>query len=145
MLTAPRVYFAMARDGLFFRAIAKVSKTTRVPVAAIAMQGVWACAIALSQQYEQMLNYVMSMDALFFGLTAASLFVFRRRLGSAPEHRTPGHPLTTLFFVGVCWSVVLATFYHFPRNSFLGLALVLLGVPVYMFWSRRKKAQTQCA
>ncbi len=145
MLTAPRVYFAMARDGLFFRAIASVSKTTRVPVPAIAMQGVWAAAIAVSQQYEQMLSYVMSMDALFFGLTALSLFIFRRRTAAAPEHRTPGHPFTTIFFVSVCWLVVLATFYHSPGNSFLGLAFVLLGIPVYLYWSRRRQAQAPCA
>jgi basic amino acid/polyamine antiporter, APA family len=141
MLTAPRVYFAMARDGLFFRAIAWVPKTTRVPVPAIAMQGVLAAAIALSQEYEQMLNYVVSMDFIFFGLTGASLFVFRRRLEPAAEHRTPGHPFTTIFFVAVCWLVVLATFYHSPHNSFLGLALVLLGIPVYLYWSKRKRAR----
>jgi len=145
MLTAPRVYFAMARDGLFFRAIAWVPKTTRVPVPAIALQGVWAAVIALSQQYEQMLNYVMSMDAFFFGLTAASLFVFRRRRGPAAQHRTPGHPFTTIFFVSVCWLVVLATFYHSPRNSFMGLAFVLIGIPVYLYWSKRKRAQASCA
>ena len=141
MLTAPRVYFAMARDGLFFRAIAWVPKTTMVPAPAIAMQGVLAAAIALSQQYEQMLNYVVSMDFIFFGLTGASLFIFRRRLRAANGHRTPGHPFTTIFFVSVCWLVVAATFYHSPRNSFLGLALVLIGIPVYMYWSRRKRAR----
>lgn len=138
MLTAPRVYFAMARDGLFFRWIAWVSKTTRVPAPAIVMQGSLAAVIALSQQYEQMLNYVVSIDFIFFGLTGASLFIFRKRLAPAPEHRTPGHPFTTIFFVAVCWLVVLATFYHAPRNSFLGLGLVLLGIPVYLYWSRRR-------
>ncbi|MBV9760222.1 MAG: amino acid permease [Acidobacteriaceae bacterium] len=139
MLTAPRVYFAMARDGLFFRAIAWVSKSTRVPVPAIAMQGALAAVIALSQQYEQMLSYVVSMDFIFFGLTGASLFVFRRRMQRAPQHRTPGHPFTTIFFVSVCWLVVAATFYHSPRNSLEGLALVLAGIPVYLYWSRRKR------
>ena len=145
MLTAPRVYFAMARDGLFFRAIAWVPKTTRVPVPAIAMQGFLAATIALSQGYEQMLNYVVSIDFIFFGLTGASLFIFRRRMPAASGHRTPGHPFTTIFFVAVCWLVVLATFYHSPRNSFLGLALVLLGIPIYLYWSRRKRARAECA
>lgn len=140
MLTAPRVYFAMARDGLFFRWIARVSKTTNVPAPAIVMQGLLAAAIALAQGYEQMLNYVVSIDFIFFGLTGASLFVFRRRFARAHQHRTPGHPFTTIFFVAVCWLVVLATFYHAPRNSFLGLGLVLLGIPVYLYWSRRRMA-----
>jgi basic amino acid/polyamine antiporter, APA family len=138
MLTAPRVYFAMARDGLFFRWIAWLPKSTRAPVAAIALQGVLAAIIAVSGRYEQILNYVVSIDFIFFGLTGASLFVFRRRAGAAAEHRTPGHPFTTIFFVATCWLVVLATFYHYPGNSFSGLALLLLGIPVYFYWSRRK-------
>jgi basic amino acid/polyamine antiporter, APA family len=138
MLTAPRVYFAMARDGLFFRWLAWLPKSTRVPVAAIALQGVLAAIIALSGRYEQILNYVVSIDFIFFGLTGASLFVFRRRTGPPAEHRTPGHPFTTIFFVAACWLVVLATFYHYPENSFSGLGLLLLGIPVYIYWSRRR-------
>jgi basic amino acid/polyamine antiporter, APA family len=137
MLTAPRVYFAMARDGLFFRWIAWLPQMTRVPVAAIALQGVLAAIIALSGRYEQILNYVVSIDFIFFGLTGASLFVFRHRIGASEEHRTPGHPFTTMFFVAACWVVVLATFYHYPANSLSGLALLLLGIPVYFYWSRR--------
>ncbi|MBV9295019.1 MAG: amino acid permease [Acidobacteriaceae bacterium] len=140
MLTAPRVYFAMARDGLFFRSIAWLPKSTRVPVAAIALQGVLATIIALSGRYEQILNYVVSIDFIFFGLTGASLFIFRRRTGGARGHQTPGHPFTTVFFVAACWLVVLATFYHYPANSLVGLALLLLGIPVYLYWSRRRTA-----
>jgi APA family basic amino acid/polyamine antiporter len=83
MLTAPRVYFAMAEDGLFFKSVAWLNPRTRVPVLAIALQGVLAIAIALSGRYEQILNYVVSVDFIWFGLTAASLFVFRRR--ATPE------------------------------------------------------------
>ncbi len=138
MLTAPRVYFAMAHDGLFFRWIAWLPKSTKAPVAAIALQGVLAAVIALSGRYEQILNYVVSIDFIFFGLTGASLFIYRRRTGGARDHRTPGHPFTTIFFVAACWLVVLATFYKYPGNSFSGLALVLLGVPVYFYWSRKE-------
>ncbi len=137
MLTAPRVYFAMARDGLFFSWLTWLPKKTRVPVAAIALQGLLAAIIALSGRYEQILNYVVSIDFIFFGLTGASLFIFRRRTGGSAQHRTPGHPFTTIFFVAACWLVVLATFYHYPGNSFTGLALLLLGIPVYFYWSRR--------
>ena len=79
ILTAPRVYFAMAEDGLFFRAIAWLGPRTRVPVVAIVLQSVWTMVIALSGRYEQIVNYVISMDFLFFGLTATTIFVFRRR------------------------------------------------------------------
>ena len=99
MLTAPRVYYAMAKDGLFFRTVARVHPGTRVPVAAIALQGILAVVIALSGRYEQILNYVVSVDFIGFGLTGAALFVFRRRGERAASFRTPGHPVTTAFFV----------------------------------------------
>ncbi len=138
MLTAPRVFFAMARDRLFFSQIAWVPKSTQVPVAAIALQGIMASVVALSGKYEQILNYVVSIDFIFFGLTGASLFVFRKRLPPAAAHRTPGHPFTTLFFIAACWLVVLATFYHFPENSFTGLGILLLGIPAYWLFKRRQ-------
>jgi APA family basic amino acid/polyamine antiporter len=141
MLTAPRVYFAMAQDRLFFRWIAWVPKATRAPAAAILLQGVLASIIAFSGEYEQILNYVVSMDFIFFGLTGASLFIFRRRLVGPTKnhpHSTPGHPYTTIFFVAVCWLVVLGTYYNYPKNSFTGLGLLLLGIPVYLFWKRRQ-------
>jgi basic amino acid/polyamine antiporter, APA family len=138
MLTAPRVFFAMARDGLFFRAVAWLPKRTRVPVAAIALQGVLASIVALSGRYEQILNYVVSVDFIFFGLTGVSLFVFRRKMEASKDHRTPGHPFTTIFFVAACWLVVLATYWNFPKNSFIGLGILLLGIPVYFYWSKKK-------
>ena len=140
MLTTPRVYFAMASDGLFFRFISSLTRETRVPFAAILLQGTLAAVIALTGAYEQILSYVVSMDFVFFGLTGLALFLFRRRAGEAHAHRTPGHPFTTIFFVTACWLVVIATFYHYPRNSFTGLALLLSGIPVYFYWNRRREA-----
>jgi basic amino acid/polyamine antiporter, APA family len=142
ILTAPRVYFAMADDGLFFRAVAWLDPRTRVPVVAIVVQSVWTIVIALSGRYEQILNYVIAMDFLFFGLTATTIFVFRRRaargeMESKPSYRVPGHPATTTVFVAICWWVVANTIYRYPRNSLVGYALLLAGIPVYWFWSRR--------
>src|SRR5579863_8111820 len=135
MLTAPRVYFAMAEDGLFFRSVARVSKRTRVPVVAIALQGAMAVVIALSGRYEQILNYVVSVDFIFFGLTATCLFVFRRRhAGDGPGYRAPGHPWTTALFVAASWLVVINTIYTYPGNSLIGVAIMLAGIPAYFFW-----------
>jgi basic amino acid/polyamine antiporter, APA family len=137
MLTAPRVYFAMAEDGLFFRRVARVSPKTRAPVAAIALQGLFAAVIAASGRYEQILNYVVSVDFIWFGLTALSLFVFRRRdEGAGAGFRVPGHPFTTALFAAACALIVAATFYHDPFNSALGLAILATGVPAYLLWSR---------
>jgi APA family basic amino acid/polyamine antiporter len=142
ILTAPRVYFAMAEDGLFFRAVAWVHPTTRVPVIAIVLQSVWTIVIALSGRYEQILNYVVAMDFVFFGGTAATLFVFRHRQarGAMPPvsgYRVPGHPFTTAIFVAICCWIVVNTIYRYPQNSLIGYALLAAGVPVYFLWAKR--------
>jgi len=140
MLTAPRVYYAMAEDGLFFRALAMVHPTTRVPVVAIAVQGIVAIAIALSGSYEQILGYVVSVDFIFFGLTGLALFVFRRREGPSRDgFRTPAHPFTTAIFTIACWLVVLGTIAKAPRDSAIGIGILAAGLPAYWFWSSRRR------
>jgi APA family basic amino acid/polyamine antiporter len=136
MLTAPRVYYAMAADGLFFRAVAKIHPKTQVPIVAIALQGIVAIVITLSGTYEQTLNYVVSVDFIFFGLTGLALFVFRRRLPPA-SFRTPAHPVTTALFVLACWAVVATTIARAPTNSAIGLVIVAAGLVAYLFWKRR--------
>jgi APA family basic amino acid/polyamine antiporter len=136
MLTAPRVYYAMAEDGVFFRSVARVHPGTRVPMLAIALQGVVAIVIALSGTYEQILGYVVSVDFIFFGLTGLSLFVFRHRIREAASFRTPGHPITTAVFTLACWLVVIGTFAKAPKDSVVGLAILLAGLPAYWFWRR---------
>src|SRR5438270_2694214 len=95
MLTAPRVYYAMARDGMFFRRVGSLSPGSGAPVVAILLQGALATIIALSGRYEQILNYVVSVDFISFGLTAAALFVLRRRKSAGDIYVTPGHPYST--------------------------------------------------
>ncbi|HUX33151.1 MAG TPA: amino acid permease [Gemmatimonadaceae bacterium] len=149
MLTAPRVYYAMARDGVFFRAVGWLDPRSRVPTVAIALQGVWAAVIALSGRYDQILNYVVSMDAVFFGLTGAALLVLRRREDragagaggmGAVTMRMPGHPWTTLAFVAAFWALALSTILQFPVASGVGVLIMLAGVPVYFLWARRAGA-----
>jgi len=138
MLTAPRVYFAMADDKLFFKQVARIDPRTQAPVVAIVVQGMLAAVIALSGKFEQILDYVVSVDFIAYGLTAACLFVFRRRdqrNAYASDYRVPGHPFTTLFFTLICWSVVAGTIYSHPENTVIGLGIVLAGVPIYFFWN----------
>ena len=138
MLTAPRVYFAMADDRLFFKRVAWIHPRTHVPVVAIALQGVMAIIIALSGTYEEILTYVVSVDFIFFGLSATCIFVFRRRNGGDGEgFKIPGHPVTTLLFVAACWLVVINTVYKEPVNSLIGLAIMLAGIPVYFLWRKK--------
>ena len=138
MLTAPRVYFAMAEDGLFFKSVARVHPRTRVPMIAIALQGLLAIAIALWGRYEQILNYVVSVDFIFFGLTALCLFRLRGEKQSSGV-RVPGHPITTGLFVAICWIVVANTIYRYPENTLIGLGILLAGIPAYLFWKWRAR------
>lgn len=148
MLTAPRVYFAMAEDGLFFKSVGRLHPKSHVPVIAIVMQGVLAIVIALSGRYEQILNYVVSVDFIFFGVTAACIFVFRKRKAGQAEASekgeriisVPGHPVTTAVFVAVCWLVVINTVYRYPENTLIGLAILLAGIPAFYFWRARNKS-----
>jgi APA family basic amino acid/polyamine antiporter len=141
ILTAPRVYYAMARDGVFFKAVGELNPRTRVPVIAIVLQGIWAAIVAMTGRYEQILNYVVTIDVLFFGLTGASLLIFRarsRRDGtdeSAGELvRVPWHPFTTWLFVIACWGVAISTLLRFPQNAGIGVVILGIGTLVYRFW-----------
>jgi len=144
MLTAPRVYFAMAEDGLFFRRVAEVNAKTRVPVVAIVLQGVAAAVIALSGTFGQILSYVVSVDFIFFGLTGLALFVFRRR---DPDQRiafkAPLHPITTGLFVAACFVTVVATVANNPLNSLIGYAILAAGVPACLYWQRKNRGATR--
>jgi APA family basic amino acid/polyamine antiporter len=148
ILTAPRVYYAMARDGVFFKAVGRLNPRTRVPVVAIVLQGVWAAVVAMTGRYEQILNYVVTIDVLFFGLTGASLLVFRaraRREGTEQAQgdliRVPWHPITTGLFVLACWGVAISTLVRFPQNAGIGVAILGLGVLVYRFWAVPRSGQ----
>jgi APA family basic amino acid/polyamine antiporter len=148
VLTAPRVYFAMARDGVFFKAVGKLDPHSRVPAVAIVLQGIWAAVIALTGKYDQILNYVVSIDVLFFGLTGASLIIFRRReragtLGDVPTGiRVPGHPFTTGIFVLACWAICASTILQYPSNAGIGVGFLLAGAMVYAIWVRRARPAT---
>src|ERR1039458_7065293 len=140
ILTAPRVYYAMARDGLFFESVGRLAERTAVPVLAIVLQGLAATAIALIGKYEQILNYEVSVDFILFASVAMALFVLRRREGdlvSEGIYRVPGHPYTTALFAASCVAIVASTVWSNPQNSAIGLGILLTGIPVYWYWSRR--------
>lgn len=142
-LTAPRVYYAMARDGVFFSGLGWISPRTRVPVLSILLQGVFAIVISLSGRYDQVLNYVMSVEFIFFCLTGISIFIFRKRdtkelrttsMPGIKRHKMLGHPFTTLIFVLVSGAVAVNMVLTSPKANLVGLALVSAGIPVYVVW-----------
>jgi len=150
ILTAPRVYYAMARDGVFFKAVGHLDARTRVPVVAIVLQGAWAAVVALTGRYEQILNYVVTIDVLFFGLTGAALLVFRareRRGGAEAETkgvvRVPWHPFTTGVFIFACWSVAVSTLIRYPQNAGIGVGILAVGALIYPLWRFRRPSKIQ--
>lgn len=139
-----RVYQAMARDRIFFDAFAQLHPRFRTPVVALVAQGAWAAVLVLSGTYGELLDYVVFGDWIFFGLTATTLFYFRRRdalAGTArPEFVTPAWQLSVILFVAAAIYVVAGSVMASPGNALRGAALILLGVPLYL-WRRRAGLQ----
>ncbi len=136
ILVSPRVYQAMAADGLFFKSFARISPTTGTPMTAIAFQGLWAVALLFTKSYGQLLDYVTFADWIFFGATALTLLVLRRR-PAAPGYRAPAAPLAIALFVAAAGYVVIGSIAADPGNAIRGAGLLALGVPVYLFWRWR--------
>jgi len=140
-LTAPRIYYAMARDGVFFPKVADVHPRFRTPVFAILLQTAWAIVLVLAwRTFENLISYVVFTDWIFFGLAGSAVFVLRRRRADAVRpFRTPGYPLTPLFFVGMSAWFVVNTFIEKPAQAWAGMLFLALGIPVYLFWKRKRK------
>ncbi len=143
MLTSPRVYHAMAEDGSFFRELARVDPRTRAPINAIVAQGVIAMVIILSGRYDQILSYVTWFVFLFLGLCAIAIFVFRHRDATVVRpvgFRVPGHPYTTLFVLIISSLIVADMYISSPKESLIGIGVLLAAVPAYL-WFRRNGAR----
>lgn len=137
ILTSARVPFAMARDGLFFRFLGTVSEKTRVPVLSVLIQGAWSCVLALSGSFDQLTDYVVFASWIFYALCTASLFRLRRRDGAeAPAYRVPGFPFLPIVFLVVSLLLLVNTLYTSPRESGIGLAFILAGIPAYFFFRK---------
>ena len=141
VLTVPRVFYQMARDGLFFRKLAEVHPRYGTPAWAIVSTTLLSAAFALSGTFDQLLTCVVFTAWIFYGMGAMSLFVFRRRAPDIQRVFTvPGYPLTPALFVGASLAVVANTFFTQPVISAVGLVVLLAGVPVYHLWRRRNVA-----
>jgi basic amino acid/polyamine antiporter, APA family len=137
-LTSPRVYFAQARDGLFFRKFAEVHPRYQTPGFAIVAQGIWAVVLVVSGSYETLLDYAMFAMWLSYGLMVAGVIVLRyKQPGIARPYRMWGYPVTPALFVGItCWFLVNMLMTR-PLPSVAGLLLIATGIPVYFLWARR--------
>jgi APA family basic amino acid/polyamine antiporter len=135
------MYYAMARDGVFFRRLALVSPRLGTPAFAIVALALWAAVLAVSGTFEQLLTYVVFTGWIFYALGASSVFVYRRRRPDAIRpFRVPGYPLTPLLFVASAALLVLNTMVTQPVRAAAGVAVVLIGTPAFYLWRRRDVA-----
>ncbi|MEP6730030.1 MAG: amino acid permease [bacterium] len=145
ILAGPRVYLAMANDGLLFRWAGAVHPVYRTPHRAIVLQGAWSSVLVATGTYRALFTRVVYTEWIFFGLLAAALFLLRRRADYAPRYRIWGYPVLPALFVVSTAAIVVNQIIHEPFDSALGLGLVLAGVPVYYAWARQKPLPTRSA
>lgn len=155
LLTGPRIFFAMARDGIFFRDLANLHPRFHTPDRAILFQGLWAAALVLipfrdlanqflhwhmtGELYDQLFTFVIFASWLFYGMAVSAIFVLRRRRPDLERpYRAWGYPVVPLFFVLTAVAFVLHTLVQNPAESLAGVGIILLGVPAYLFWRRRE-------
>jgi APA family basic amino acid/polyamine antiporter len=138
VISAPRVYFAMARDGLFFNAAAAIHPRFKTPARCIALEAVLACILITVSSFQQIVSYFFFVVLLFIGLTVSGIFVFRRRSPGAVDYLTPGYPFTPIMFLLLLLLMLALLAGNSPKQSLLGVGVVALGLPAYYFVFRRQ-------
>lgn len=142
VLTGARVPYAMARDRLFFQNLARLSKRTHVPIGALVIQGIWASVLALSGSFDTLTDYVIFGSWIFYGLATASVFIFRRTMPNADRpYRAWGYPVVPVLFLLVTAGLLFNTVWATPVQALDGLGLIVLGLPVYFYWSRYNRGK----
>lgn len=143
ILAGSRVPYAMAEDGLMHRGLAKLS-ATHVPVRALIMQGIFAIVLALSGSFDALTNYVVFGSWIFYGLVTASIFVFRRKYPDAIRpYRAFGYPVIPVLFLLVTAWLLITTISSEPKQSFIGIILILLGLPVYYYLAKKREGEAK--
>src|SRR5947209_1711027 len=143
LMSGARIYYAMAEDGVFFRALARVHPRWHTPVMSLVLQAIWAAVLALSGKYDQLFTYVMLMTVLSYVLTVAGLFVLRKKRPDAERpYRCTGYPWFPAIYVifGSLWAVNAAL--EKKQEALVGVVIVSAGVPFYLWWKRQRKAGT---
>jgi len=141
VLAGARVYYAMAKDGLFFSSVARIHPRYHTPAVSLLVQAAWAALLTLSGSYNELLDYVIFAVVLFYILTIAGIFRLRRTRPDAPRpYRAWGYPVVPLLYIAFASFVELALLAHKTLRSFAGLSIVAIGIPVYFFWRRRGSA-----
>ncbi|MDX1684951.1 MAG: amino acid permease [Saprospiraceae bacterium] len=138
-LTAPRIYFAMAKDGVFFKQLAQVHPKFNTPALAILLQSGWAIILVIFwQTFENIITYVVFMDWVFMALATITIFYFRKRYARHPKYSTPLYPVTPIIFIVISSAFLIVTLYHQPSQALAGLFLLTIGILVFRIFYRKK-------
>jgi APA family basic amino acid/polyamine antiporter len=141
-LAGARVYYAMSQDGLFFKSVGKLHPRYKTPAAGLLVQAAWATVLCISGSYGQLLDYIIFAVLLFYILTIVGLFVLRFKKPNAPRpYKALGYPLLPALYIVLATGICIVLLRYKPQYTWPGLVLVLLGIPVYLFWSRRRTNQ----
>ena len=144
ILATSRVPYAMARDRLFFAGLAKISPRSHVPIRSLVALGIWSGVLALSGSYDTLTDSAIFALTLFYAFVAGSVFIFRRRMPDAPRpYRTWGYPVVPIIFLVVTAWLILTTIWNTPKQTAIGLGLMLIGLPIYLIWSRRDRRMNE--
>lgn len=142
ILSGSRVPFAMARDGLFFKAVGFVHPQHRTPSVSILALSAWAALLVLSGRYDQLYTYVIFASVILYGMATASVIVLRFKRPDLPRpYRTLGYPIVPAIFVLAIFCLVVSTLLKSPRESLMGLVLISLGLPFYVYWRRSERGK----
>ena len=138
ILGTARIPYAMARDGVFFQSLARVSKGSKVPVISLVVQGVWAAVLTLSGSFDQLTDMAIFAFWLFYGLVAGAVFIFRWREPNAVRpYRTWGYPVVPALFLLTTIYLIVTTIYNYPARSIAGLGIIAAGLPVYWYFASK--------
>jgi APA family basic amino acid/polyamine antiporter len=140
ILAGARIYYAMSRDGLFFRSVGKLHRKYKTPAISLIVQAIWTCFLCLSGSYGQLLDLTMFAVIIFYILTIGGLFVLRRTEPDAPRpYNAFGYPVLPAIYIVMAIFIEIVLLRYKPQYTWPGLIIVLLGIPVYLFWSRNAR------
>lgn len=138
LLTPPRLFYAMAKEGMFFKSSAYIHPKYNTPSNAITLQGWWAAILIFSGSFDQLTDMLVFASFIFYGATALGVFVLRVKMPDAPRpYKAWGYPIVPAFFVLFCLALVIVTLVAKPREALMGLGLMLAGIPFYLYWNRK--------
>ncbi|MGD0295082.1 MAG: amino acid permease [Terracidiphilus sp.] len=144
-LSGARVYYAMSQDGLFFKPVGKLHPRYKTPAAGLLVQALWTVVLCVSGSYSQLLDYIIFAVLVFYILTIVGLFVLRfKKPDAARPYKAVGYPVLPALYIALAGGICVVLLRYKPQYTWPGLVLVLLGIPVYLFWSRRTRASSPC-